>query len=208
MDRPARLRAVGLGHGWANERGSGPAGPCRSKPEQVGGAIDQSKRNLPLGALAGAGALLACAATLLALAGCGSSGSGGSSTTTDTSTSAAASTQTSSSAAHSELKADAAPKYASPSPSEQAKSGTIEIAYRNLAIDPDTVRAKVGSTVKWTNEDPQKCNVTSEHGPYKFSSGDIQEGATYELKLDRKGTINYECTYYPVTMNGTIEVVG
>ncbi len=171
--------------------------------------MDQLKRDLPLRALAGANAaLLACAATLLALAGCGSSGSGGSSTTTNTTTSAAAaSTQTSSSAAHSELKADAAPKYASPSPSEPAKSGTIEIAYRNLAIDPDTVRAKVGSTIRWTNEDPQKCNVTSEGGPYKFSSGDIQEGGTYELKLDRKGTIHYECTYYPVTMNGTIEVV-
>ncbi len=83
----------------------------------------------------------------------------------------------------------------------------MQIAYRNIAIDPDTVRAKVGSTVKWTNEDSQKCNVTSEGGPYKVASGDFGEGATFELKLTKPGTIHYECTYYPATMNGTIEVV-
>ena len=83
----------------------------------------------------------------------------------------------------------------------------MQIAYRNIAIDPDTVRAKVGSTIKWTNEDPEKCNVTSEGGPYKFKSPDFGEGAAFELKLNKPGTIHYECTYYPATMNGTIEVV-
>ena len=149
-------------------------------------------------------ALLACAALLAA--GCGSSESSGSSTGASTTT--ATSTQASSSASHSELRADTAPKYASPSPSEAPKTGTIEIAYRNIAIDPDTVRAKVGATIRWTNEDPQKCNVTSEGGgPYKFASGDIPEGGTFELKLEKPGTIHYECTYFPATMNGTIEVV-
>ena len=33
------------------------------------------------------------------------------------------------------------------------------------------------------------------------------EGGTFELKLDKPGTIHYECTAYPTTMNGTIEVV-
>jgi plastocyanin len=166
----------------------------------------------PIAARPGAAALLACAALLAA--GCGSSGSGGSSTSANetTSSSAAATstgTQTSSPSYSSGPKADTTPKYASPSPSEPAKSGTIQIAYRNLAIDPDTVRAKVGATIRWTNEDSQKCNVTSEGGgPYKFSSGDIPESGTFELKLDRPGTIHYECTYFPVTMNGTIEVVG
>lgn len=152
-----------------------------------------------------------CAAALLALAGCGSSesgSSGGSGTGSSVTATATTDTQTSSTASHSELKADTAPKYASPSPSEAPKSGTVQIAYRNFAIEPDTVRAKVGSTVRWTNENPQKCNVTSEGGPYKFASGDIAaEGGTFELKLDRPGTIHYECTSFPATMNGTIEAV-
>jgi plastocyanin len=83
----------------------------------------------------------------------------------------------------------------------------VQITYRNFTIAPDVLRAKVGSTVKWTNHDPSKCNVTSEGGPYKFSSGDIPKEGTYQLKLTKPGTIHYECTYYPVTMNGTIEVV-
>jgi plastocyanin len=106
------------------------------------------------------------------------------------------------------LKASTTPKYASPSSSEPVQSGLVQIAYTNIAIDPDTVRAKVGSTVKWTNNDPEKCNVKSQGGPYTFSSGDLGEGGTFELKLSKPGTIHYECTYYPTTMNGTIEVVG
>jgi plastocyanin len=145
---------------------------------------------------------IACCVLLLA-AGCGSSGSSSSSTAAT----AAITSSTSSSASSGGLKSDTAPKYASPSPSEPVHSGTVQIAYRNIAIDPDTVRAKVGSTIKWTNEDPEKCNVTSEGGPYKFKSSDFGEGATFELKLDKPGTIHYECTYYPATMNGTIEVV-
>jgi plastocyanin len=97
--------------------------------------------------------------------------------------------------------------YAKPPASAPVQSGVIHIAYHEISIEPDTVKAKVGSTVKWTNEDPEPCNVTSELGPYKFASKDFGEGGTFELKLDRPGTINYECTHFPTTMNGTIEVV-
>jgi plastocyanin len=87
------------------------------------------------------------------------------------------------------------------------QSGLVQIAYRNIAIDPDTVRVKVGSTIRWTNYDSEEANVTSEGGPYKFASKNFGEGGTFELKASRPGVIHYECTLYPVTMNGTIEVV-
>lgn len=149
---------------------------------------------------------IACALLATLAAGCGSSGSGSSSSSRSSSSSAPSAAHAS--PASGGLKVDTTPKYASPSPSEPVKSGTVQIAYRDITIAPDVVRAKVGSTVKWTNEDPQKCNVTSEGGPYKFASGDIPTEGAYELKLTKPGTIHYECTYYPVTMNGTIEVVG
>jgi plastocyanin len=151
------------------------------------------RRAIPTIAIAGCLLLLA--------AGCGSSSSSSGSTTVTSTTSSTPSSVSGG------LKADSAPKYASPSTSEPVQSGTVQIAFRNIAIDPDTVRAKVGSTIKWTNEDAEKCNVTSEGGPYTFKSPDFGEGATFELKLDKPGTIHYECTYYPATMNGTIEVV-
>ena len=83
----------------------------------------------------------------------------------------------------------------------------MQIAYHNIAIDPDTVRVKVGSTVKWTNFDPVEHNVTSKGGPTSFASKNFGEGHSFEVKLTKAGLIHYLCTNHPTTMNGTIEVV-
>jgi plastocyanin len=139
---------------------------------------------------------LACAAASL-VAGCGSSES---KSTTSASTSTSATPK-------SGLTTDGKINYAKPAANAPVQSGLIEISYHEITIEPDTVKAKVGSTVKWTNNDPEKCNVTSEGGPYKFASKDFGEGGSFELKLEKPGVIHYECTYYPTTMNGTIEVL-
>ena len=163
----------------------------------------------------GIAAAIACGALAL-MAGCGSSSSttGSSGTTaTTTATTAGASTGTStstkSSAPGASLKIDTTPKFAAPSPSAPVRSGLVQIAYRNIAIDPDTVRVKLGSTIRWTNNDSTQANVTSEGGTggYKFASKNFGEGGTFELEASKPGVIHYECTLYPVTMNGTIEVV-
>jgi len=151
------------------------------------------------------GLAAACCALLLA-AGCGSSESSSTGTTTTTSSSPSSSTSPAAKSSGG-LKADTTPKFASPSSSEPVKSGTVQIAYRNIAIDPDTVRVRLGSTIKWTNYDSAQANVTSEGGPLKFASKNFGEGGTYEIKAGKAGVIHYECTLYPVTMNGTIEVV-
>jgi plastocyanin len=139
--------------------------------------------------------MVACAVVLLA-AGCGSSKS--TSTTTKTSTTATVKEG---------LVANGKINYASPPANAPVQSGTIKITYHEFAIEPDTVKAKVGSTLQWTNNDTEKCNVKSEGGPYTFDSGELPEGGTFELKLTKPGTIHYECTGYPTTMNGSIEVV-
>jgi plastocyanin len=144
--------------------------------------------------------MLACAAALFA-AGCGSSSSGSSSGSTYTTGT------TSSTSSSGGLKADTTPKYASPSASSPVQSGIVQVAYRNIAINPDTLRVKVGSTIKWTNYDGVEHNVTSEGGPQKFASKDFGEGGTYEIKVNKPGVIHYECTIHPASMNGTIEVV-
>jgi plastocyanin len=155
------------------------------------------------------------------LSACGSSGKGtdttsgkagasatstgaGTGSSTGGSSASAGKTGTSASAG---LKVDTTPKFASPSSSQPVRSGVVQIAYRNIAIDPDTVRVKLGSTIKWTNYDSAEANVTSEGGPLKFASKNFGEGGTFELKASKPGVIHYECTLYPVTMNGTIEVL-
>jgi plastocyanin len=157
----------------------------------------------------GIAAAMTCGALAL-MAGCGSSssstGSSASTASTTTTTAAGAKAGTSSSGGAS-LKVDTTPKFATPSPSAPVQSGVVQIAYRNIAIAPDTVRVKVGSTIRWTNYDSTQANVTSEGGPQKFASKNFGEGGTFELKVTAPGVIHYECTLYPVTMNGTIEVV-
>lgn len=163
--------------------------------------------------------LLTCGALALA-AGCGSSSTGSSSTGTGTTaatsptaaatatTNTTATTRTATTGAPAAgVKVDTTPKFASPSPSAPVQSGVVQVAYRDIAIDPDTVRVKVGSTIRWTNYDSTQANVTSVNGPQRFASKDFGEGGTFELKVTKPGVIHYECTLYPVTMNGTIEVV-
>jgi plastocyanin len=148
---------------------------------------------------------LACVALALLAAGCGSSGSGGgqsSSTTTSHSKTGKPKRETGL-----EVDAGKSIQYAKVPSSTGTQSGTVQIAYRNIAIEPDAVRVKVGSTIKWTNYDSVPHNVTSEGGPMHFASGNFGEGHSYELKVTKTGVIHYECTLEPTTMNGTIEVV-
>jgi len=134
---------------------------------------------------AGAG-LIACCVLALA-AGCGSSGSSTSSSSTpaaDTSTAGGGSAG-----------------------SVKVLSGVVPIAYRNIAIDPETITVKVGSTLRWTNYDTVEHNVTSEGGPEKFASKDFGEGGTFQVNATKPGVIRYLCTIHPASMKGTIDVV-
>ena len=148
-------------------------------------------------------AIPATCAALALLAGCGSSSSSSSSGSSSSATTS--STQAQSTTNKGSLKVTTTPKFAPAT--GPVRSGTVQIAYRNIAIAPDTVRVKVGSTIKWTNFDEVAHNVTSERGPQKFASKDFSQGGTFEIKATKPGVINYECTIHPASMNGTIEVV-
>jgi plastocyanin len=154
--------------------------------------------------------LALCAASLIA-GGCGSSSNGAPATSATTSTSSPPSTAggigsaTGSSAGS--PKVDKAPRYAAPSPSAPVRSGLVQVAYHDITIAPDTLRVKVGSTIRWTNYDPVEHNVTSQGGVQRFASKNFGEGGTFEIKANRPGVIHYLCTIHPTSMNGTIEVV-
>jgi plastocyanin len=146
---------------------------------------------------------IACAA-LAALAGCGSSSGSSSGSTTS---SASTANTVGAGKPGSGLKPSTTPKFATPPPSAPVRSGTVQIAYRNIAIAPDTLRVKVGSTIMWKNFDTIEHNVTSQGGPQRFASKNFGEGGTFEIKALAPGVIHYLCTIHPVSMNGSIEVV-
>jgi plastocyanin len=169
------------------------------------------KRGLPV--------LSACACALALVAGCGSSNSASTGVTTTTtivggvtSTKTVATGTKSTKSAGGLQPSSTTPKYAAPPASAPVQSGVVQIEYRNIAINPDALKVKVGSTIKWTNYDPVSHNVTSKGGDggagsQSFASKNFGEGGTFEFKATKAGVIHYLCTIHPVSMNGTIEVV-
>jgi plastocyanin len=154
----------------------------------------------------GLSTLIACAA-LASVTGCGSSHAPASSSTTGSTTSPRSSSTPAGTTARAGLTAETTPKFAAPEASAPVHSGTVHVAYRDIAIAPDTLRVKVGTTISWRNYDPIEENVTSESGPQKFASGRFGEGGSYQITALRPGVIHYESTLHPASMNGTIEVV-
>jgi len=147
--------------------------------------------------------VFAALAALVLACGCGSS----TTTTTTISTPATATTHASTSPS-AKIGVVTTPKFAKPPASAPVRSGVVAITYQNIAIAPDVVKVKTGSTVKWTNKDTIKHNVTSVSGPQHIASKPFGQGATFEVKVSKPGVIHYVDTNFPTTMNGTIEVVG
>jgi plastocyanin len=125
---------------------------------------------------------------LLVLAGCGSSSKSSSSAS---SSSGAGSTPASTSS--------------SSAPAGGGASGGVNVVMKNLAFSPATIHAKVGQTVHWVNQDTPPHNVTYVSGPKFTSSGTLNTGATFQLKLTQAGTIHYFCSIHPF-MKATIVV--
>ena len=135
-------------------------------------------------------------AALALAAGCGSS-------TSSTGATTAASTARSPSS----LKVSTTPRFAAPPASATPRSGVVQIAYSNIAIAPDTLTVKAGSTIVWRKYDTFQHNVTSQGGHAKLSSGNFGSGGSFRVTLTRPGLIHYLCTNHPTSMNGTIKVV-
>ena len=87
-------------------------------------------------------------------------------------------------------------------------AGTVGVVMKSLDFNPNSVEAKVGETVTWTNDDEAPHNVTYISGP-KFTSSrqKLMIGERFSLKLTQPGTIHYYCTIHP-WMKATIFVSG
>jgi plastocyanin len=129
--------------------------------------------------------LLALPVVLLVIAGCGSSSKSSSSSSTASSNTSAASTQ--------------------PSGGASVSGSAVHVTMKSLAFNPTTVNAKVGQTIEWTNQDGPPHNVTYVSGPKFASSGTLNTGGTFSLKLTEAGTIHYFCSIHPF-MKATIVV--
>jgi plastocyanin len=82
-------------------------------------------------------------------------------------------------------------------------TGTVDVTIVNFAFDPASITIKVGTTVRWINQDSAGHSVTSDTGIW--DSGNVAQGATYSRVFDTVGTFAYHCGIHP-SMKGTIIV--
>ncbi|HZV72772.1 MAG TPA: plastocyanin/azurin family copper-binding protein [Conexibacter sp.] len=83
-------------------------------------------------------------------------------------------------------------------------AGAVAVTMKNIAFSPQTVHARVGQKIDWTNDDSVTHNVTATSGA-SFRSSTFGPGGTYSYTPTSAGTINYVCTIHP-GMTGTIVV--
>ena len=97
-------------------------------------------------------------------------------------------------------------KTATQAGSDAPHSGSVHVVMKTLAFEPNSIRAGVGQTVVWTNDDNVFHNVIYVSGP-KFTSSrpKMRNGTKFEIKLSQPGTIHYFCSIHP-WMKGTIVV--
>ena len=98
----------------------------------------------------------------------------------------------------------AAPATSTPAATPAAGGGAVAVSMKNIQFAPTSVTAKVGQTVKWTNDDSVDHNVTAKSGA-TFKSSNFGQGGTFSFKAAKAGTISYVCTIHP-GMVGTIIV--
>jgi amicyanin len=87
-----------------------------------------------------------------------------------------------------------------PQTTTSVSDNTIRI--KNFAFDPTSITVKVGSTVRWVNQDSV---------PHRILFADMTDSTvlaatqSYSRKFDQSGTYDYACTIHP-TMQGTVIV--
>jgi plastocyanin len=86
----------------------------------------------------------------------------------------------------------------------QKSNDIVSVTMKDIKFVPETITAKVGQKIVWTNEDQVAHNVTAKQGA-KFASDTLQKDQTFEYTPTKAGTIKYVCTIHP-GQNGQITV--
>jgi plastocyanin len=88
--------------------------------------------------------------------------------------------------------------------------GGSKVSLKNIQFNPKDITVKPGETITFTNDEsiPHDVHKTSGPGPDFSSGGDggMQQGDTFELKLDKPGKYDYVCHVHAPGMAGTITV--
>ena len=87
-----------------------------------------------------------------------------------------------------------------PQTTSSVSDNTIRI--KNFAFDPASIRVKMGSTVRWLNQDSVPHRILFSDGA---DSTVLAASQSWSRKFDRAGIYDYACTIHP-SMQGTVIV--
>jgi plastocyanin len=76
------------------------------------------------------------------------------------------------------------------------------IRIKNFAFDPASITVKVGSTVRWVNQDYAPHRILFADGA---DSTVLAASQSWNRKFDQAGTYDYNCTIHP-SMQGSVIV--
>ena len=85
-----------------------------------------------------------------------------------------------------------------------AAGAVVNVSMKDIKFVPDTITARVGQKIHWTNEDAPAHNVTATDGA-DFASDTLNHGDTFDYTPTKAGVIKYVCTIHP-GQNGEIRV--
>jgi len=89
-----------------------------------------------------------------------------------------------------------------PVPQTTSSVSANTILIKNFAFDPASFTVKVGSTVRWVNQDSVPHRIVFADGADSTVLAGMQ---SWSRKFDQAGTYDYACTIHP-TMLGTVIV--
>ena len=93
----------------------------------------------------------------------------------------------------------------SPAASVSATSGPIAVSIHNFAFGPQSITVHVGTTVSWTNQDPQPTHHTASADGGAFTTGPLAPGQSGAFTFTNPGRYAYHCAIHTY-MTGVIVV--
>lgn len=91
-----------------------------------------------------------------------------------------------------------------PATSAVGAGGTLRVAMRDVRFGPAHIKARVGQTIAWTNDDRIPHDVVATRGA-AFNSHNVGAGGTFSYRARAPGEIDYVCSLHQ-GMSGTITV--
>ena len=110
-----------------------------------------------------------------------------------------------STAAPSTAASAAAPSAARSAAASAPAAGGAAVTIKDFAFNPQTIQAKVGDTITWTNNDSTAHTVTLDDK--SVDSGSVAPSATFSHAFTQAGTFTYHCEIHK-QMTATITVSG